>query len=51
MTDPKSTIKIGNYVAAGCDYLQVSCGIGEFNDMPLDESLPYNKIAALEIYV
>lgn len=37
------------YVAAGCDYLQVSCGIGEFNDMPLDESLPYNKIAALGV--
>lgn len=37
------------YVAAGCDYLQVSCGIGEFNDMPLDENLPYNKIAALGV--
>ena len=37
------------YVASGCDYLQVSCGIGEFNDMPLDENLPYNKIAALGV--
>lgn len=37
------------YVAAGCDYLQVSCGIGEFKDMPLDEKLPYNKIAALGV--
>ncbi len=37
------------YVSAGCDYLQVSCGIGEFNDMPLDENLPYNKIAALGV--
>lgn len=37
------------YVAAGCDYLQVSCGIGEFGDMPHDEALPYNKIAALGV--
>lgn len=38
-----------HYVSAGCDYLQVSCGIGEFKDMPLDDKLPYNKIAALGI--
>jgi len=37
------------YVAAGCDYLQVSCGIGEFKDMAHDESLPYNRIAALGV--
>lgn len=37
------------YVAAGCDYLQVSCGIGEFKDIELDESVPYNKIAALGV--
>lgn len=37
------------YVAAGCDYLQVSCGIGEFEDVPYDEALPYNKIAALGV--
>lgn len=37
------------YVAAGCDYLQVSCGIGEFKDIPHDDSLPYNKIAALGV--
>ena len=37
------------YVAAGCDYLQVSCGIGEFDDVPYDDSLPYNKIAALGV--
>lgn len=37
------------YVAAGCDYLQVSCGIGEFDDVPYDESQPYNKIAALGV--
>ena len=37
------------YVAAGCDYLQVSCGIAKFDDVPYDESLPYNKIAALGV--
>jgi len=39
------------YVSSGCDYLQVSCGIGKFDDVPYDESLPYNKIAALGVYV
>lgn len=37
------------YVAAGCDYLQVSCGIGEFKDLELPEGAPYNKIAALGV--
>jgi len=37
------------YVASGCDYLQVSCGIGEFDDVPYEASLPYNKIAALGV--
>lgn len=37
------------YVAAGCDYLQVSCGIGEFKQINHDDSLPYNKIAALGV--
>lgn len=37
------------YVAAGCDYLQVSCGIAEFDDVPYEDSLPYNKIAALGV--
>jgi len=37
------------YVKSGCDYLQVSCGIGEFDLLPHDESLPYNKIAALGV--
>lgn len=51
-TDP--TIEESNtvaecYVAAGCDFLQVSCGIGEFKDMPHDETLPYNRIAALGV--
>jgi len=38
-----------HYVKAGCDYLQVSCGIGEINSFPHDESLPYNRIAALGV--
>lgn len=38
-----------HYVSAGCDYLQVSCGIGEFNDMPFDDNLPYGKIAGLGV--
>lgn len=37
------------YVKAGCDYLQVSSGIGEFNDMKIPEGVPYNKIAALGV--
>lgn len=37
------------YVKAGCDYLQVSCGIGEFKDIPHDDRLPYNRIAALGV--
>lgn len=37
------------YVAAGCDYLQVSCGIGEFKDVELPSDAPYNKIAALGV--
>lgn len=37
------------YVAAGCDYLQVSCGIGGFDDIEIPEGAPYNKIAALGV--
>lgn len=37
------------YVAAGCDYLQVSCGIAEFKDIPRDENEPYNAIANLGV--
>lgn len=37
------------YVEAGCDYLQVSCGIAEFDDVPYEENAPYNKIAALGV--
>lgn len=37
------------YVKSGCDFLQVSCGIGEFDGLEHDEALPYNKIAALGV--
>ncbi len=37
------------YVRAGCDYLQVSNGIQDIQDLPHDESLPYNRIAALGV--
>lgn len=37
------------YIKAGCDYLQVSCGIAEFDDVSYEDSLPYNKIAALGV--
>lgn len=40
-----------HYVAAGCDYLQVSCGIAEFKDIPHDDTLPYNRIAALGVHM
>lgn len=47
---PAESLEVAkNYVKAGCDYLQVSCGIAEFGDIPYDESLPYNKIAALGV--
>ena len=47
---PEESIEVAEcYVKAGCDYLQVSCGIGDFNGIPYDESLPYNKIAALGV--
>ena len=38
-----------HYVAAGCDYLQVSNGIGEFDQIVLPENSPYNKVAALGV--
>ncbi len=37
------------YVQAGCDYLQVSSGIQAVKDLPHDESLPYNRTAALGV--
>ncbi len=39
------------YVAAGCDYLQVSCGIANFDDIAVPEGEPYNKIAALGVHM
>lgn len=47
---PEESIEVAeSYVAAGCDYLQVSCGIGEFDSIPHSDDLPYNKIAALGV--
>lgn len=45
----EALITAEKYVEAGCDFLQVSCGIAEFKDIPYDESVPYNKIAALGV--
>lgn len=39
----------GYYVEAGCDYLQVSCGIAKLDRLEHDETLPYNKIASLGV--
>lgn len=39
------------YIESGCDYLQVSCGIGEFDEVPYNEELPYNRIAALGVHM
>ncbi len=38
-----------SYVRAGCDYLQVSNGIQDISALPHDESLPYNRVAALGV--
>lgn len=37
------------YVKAGCDFLQVSCGIYGLEEVQHDESLPYNRIASLGV--
>ncbi len=37
------------YVKAGCDFLQVSGGIHSLEDMEYDESLPFNRTAALGV--
>ena len=37
------------YVKAGCDYLQVSNGIQDISGLPHDDSLPYNRVAALGV--
>ena len=46
----EESIRTGEYyVAAGCDYLQVSNGIQDISSQPHDEQLPYNRVAALGI--
>ena len=50
--DPTVEESIGTaeyYVKAGCDYLQVSNGIQDISGLPHDESLPYNRVAALGV--
>ncbi len=37
------------YVAAGCDYLQVSNGIDDADRMERDETLPYNAVCELGV--
>lgn len=37
------------YVNSGCDYLQVSTGIGPFEPQEHDDSLPYNDVAELGV--
>ena len=48
-TVEEATEIAGYYVKAGCDYLQVSSGVAGLEDVPHDESLPYNKIASLGV--
>ncbi len=48
--NPEDAIKIAEeYVKAGCDYLQVSSGIGEIDESSLDVAKPYNSICALGV--
>ena len=50
--DPTVEESIGTaecYVKAGCDFLQVSTGIQDISALPHDESLPYNRAAALGV--
>lgn len=37
------------YVAAGCDYLQVSSGVATLAEIPHDDTLPYSKVASLGV--
>lgn len=37
------------YVRAGCDYLQVSCGLEDLSSLEHDDSLPYGRVAALGV--
>lgn len=46
----EESIAVGEYyVAAGCDYLQVSNGIASLDEVEHDENLPYNKVASLGV--
>ena len=46
----EEAIKVAEYyVKSGCDYLQVSSGIGPFELEAHDENLPYNDIAELGV--
>lgn len=46
----KDAIQIAeHYVSAGCDFLQVSCGIFGLEEVEHDDSLPYNRIASLGV--
>lgn len=46
----EEALKIAEYyVEAGCDFLQVSCGIYGLEEVEHDESLPYNRIASLGV--
>ena len=50
--DPTVEESVGTaecYIKAGCDYLQVSNGIQDISDIPHDENLPYNRVAALGV--
>ncbi len=39
------------YVESGCDFLQISCGIADFDEVPYPENVPYSKIAALGVHM
>lgn len=48
--DVEQALQIAEYyVQSGCDFLQVSCGIYGLEEVPHDDSLPYNKIASLGV--
>ena len=48
-TPEDAAVTAGEYVKAGCDYLQVSNGVAPLDGVPHDDSLPYNKIASLGV--
>ncbi len=49
--DIPGAVEIGEeYVKAGCDYLQVSCGIGPLDPGIIKDGESYNEICALGVY-